>query len=175
MKKALKKHLALLSLLLLFLVWGLWYSHPVGVETLFPDMEPDLIDIFLIDSHGVGAAENRGLQLEAGTEAFDALWEELQGLRFRRSPFNPVKQALPFLDGCVSGGKTIQKDEINLMNICLVQDNGQETWRSEQLQFRIDAWTYEDWDRDVTLSLWTQDGKAVGQELAHRLWDQAKN
>ena len=74
----------------------------------------------------------------------------------------------------------VEQSSLKMMTstICffaLVQDNGQQVWRSEQLRFRIDAWTYEDWTHDVTLSLWMQDGKAVGQELAHRLWEQAES
>lgn len=144
------------------------------METLFLDLEPELIDVFLIDHHG-SKTEDRSLRLEAGTEAFDALWEELQGLQFRRSPLNPVKQALPFLDGAVRRAKQFEQDDINDLLFALVQDNGQEVWRSEQLRFRIDAWTYEDWAHDVTLALWTKDGKAVRQELAHRLWKQTEN
>lgn len=173
MMKKLKAHLPLL-LVLAVLVWGLWYSRPVEMETLFPDMEPDLIDVFLIDHHG-SKTEDRSLRLEAGAEAFDALWAEVQELRFRRSPLNPVKQALPFLDGATRSAKQFENDDINDLLFALVQDNGQQGWRSEQLRFRIDAWTYEDWSHGVTLSLWMQDGKAVGQELAHRLWEQAES
>lgn len=169
MLKKLKQRIPLLVILVL-LGWGLWYSRPVGVETLFPDLEPELIDVFLIDE-----SEDRRLRSDAGTEEFDALWEELQGLQFRWSPFTPVKQALPFLDGVVRRAKQFEQDDIKDLLFALVQDNGQEVWRSEQLRFRIDAWTYEDWAHDVTLSLWMQDSKAVGQKLAHQLWEQAEN
>lgn len=173
MLKKLKQRIPLLVLLVL-LGWGLWYSRPVGVETLFPDLEPELIDVFLIDHHG-SKTEDRSLRLEAGTEAFDALWKELQELRFHRSPLNPIEQALPFLDGSASIGKSIQDGEINLMYIGLIQNNGTEVWRSEELKFWVDSWSYRDMSRCVELSLWMSEGGAVGQELAHRLWEQAEN
>lgn len=113
--------------------------------------------------------------MDAGTEEFDALREELQGLQFRRSPFNPVELVLPFLDGLTSHSKQFEHEDIVHMDIMLAQNNGQEGWRYEQLRFWVDSWSYRDMSRNVELALWMQDSRAVGQELAHRLWEQAGN
>ena len=45
MKLTLKRDLPLL-LAALLVIWGLWYARPVGVETLYPELEPDIIDPF---------------------------------------------------------------------------------------------------------------------------------
>lgn len=42
MKLTLKRDLPLL-LAALLVIWGLWYARPVGVETLYPELEPDII------------------------------------------------------------------------------------------------------------------------------------
>ena len=96
MKLTLKRDLPLL-LAALLVIWGLWYARPIGVDTLYPELEPDLIYVTLIDFTGSGH-EDQNLKLTAGTEEFDGLWSEIQELRFRRSPFNVVVQALPFLE-----------------------------------------------------------------------------
>ena len=96
MKLTLKRDLPLL-LAALLVIWGLWYARPIGVDTLFPGLEPDLVYVTLIDFTGSGH-EDQNLKLTAGTEEFDDLWSEIQELRFRRSPFNVVVQALPFLE-----------------------------------------------------------------------------
>ena len=42
MKLTLKRDLPLL-LAALLVIWGLWYARPIGVDTLFPGLEPDLV------------------------------------------------------------------------------------------------------------------------------------
>ena len=42
MKLTLKRDLPLL-LAALLVIWGLWYARPIGVETLYPELEPDII------------------------------------------------------------------------------------------------------------------------------------
>ena len=42
MKLTLKRDLPLL-LAALLVIWGLWYARPIGVDTLFPGLEPDII------------------------------------------------------------------------------------------------------------------------------------
>ena len=48
MKLTLKRDLPLL-LAALLVIWGLWYARPVGVETLYPELEPDIIEVYLSD------------------------------------------------------------------------------------------------------------------------------
>ena len=45
MKLTLKRDLPLL-LAALLVIWGLWYARPVGVETLYPELEPDIIEVY---------------------------------------------------------------------------------------------------------------------------------
>ena len=75
-------------------------------------------------------------------------------MRFRRAPFNVVVQALPFLEGIVDTYvKYPETDDLDTMSISFAQDNGTDIWRSEHLQFDVDAWSYRDFDHGVTLPL----------------------
>ena len=40
MKLTLKRDLPLM-LAVLLVIWGLWYARPIGVDTLFPGLEPE--------------------------------------------------------------------------------------------------------------------------------------
>ena len=172
MKKGWK--FATAATLLALIVWCGWYSRPVGVETLFPDLEPDMADVLLIQFNG-RSHESRSVRFSAGTPEFDAFWSQIQGLRFRRSPLNPLLQVLPFLENTASTSKTLEDGDIGNMIIGFAQDNGQEVWRSEELSFCVDAWHYEDFAHGVSLLLMMKDSKKTGQELAHALWEQAEN
>ena len=172
MKKGWK--FAIAAALLALIVWCGWYSRPVGVETLFPNLEPDMADVLLIQFNG-RSHESRSVRFSAGTPEFDAFWSQIQGLRFRRSPLNPLLQALPFLENAVSTSKTLEDGDISNMVIGFAQDNGQEVWRSEELSFCVDAWHYEDFAHSVSLPLMMNNGKQAGQKLAHALWEQAGN
>ena len=97
MKLTLKRDLPLM-LAVLLVIWGLWYARPIGVDTLYPELEPDLIYVTLIDFTGSGH-EDQNLKLTAGTEEFDGLWSEIRELRFRRSPFNVVCRPSPSWKG----------------------------------------------------------------------------
>ena len=172
MKLTLKRDLPLL-LAALLVIWGLWYARPIGVDTLYPELEPDIIEVYLSD-FTTYRHEDRRLNLTAGTEEFDDLWSEIQELRFRRSPFNVVVQALPFLEGIVDTYvKYPETDDLDTMSISFAQDNGTDIWRSEHLQFDVDAWSYRDFDHGVTLPLMMKNGHEIGQKMAHELWEQA--
>ena len=157
----------------LLVIWGLWYTRPIGVDTLYPELEPDIIEVYLSDFNTY-RHEDRRLKLTAGTEEFDDLWSEIQELRFRRAPFNVVVQALPFLEGIVDTYvKYPETDDLDTMSISFAQDNGTDIWRSEHLQFDVDAWSYRDFDHGVTLPLMMKNGHEIGQKMAHELWEQA--
>ena len=66
MKLTLKRDLPLL-LAALLVIWGLWYARPIGVETLYPELEPDIIEVYLSD-FTTYRHEDRRLKLTAGTE-----------------------------------------------------------------------------------------------------------
>ena len=163
-----------IAALLALVCWCGWYSRPVGVETLFPDLEPDMADVLLIQFDGRGH-ESRSLRFSAGTPEFDVFWEQIQELQFRRSPLNPVMQLFPFFENAVNTSRTLEDGDINNMFIGFAQDNGQEVWQSEELTFSVDAWHYEDLAHGVSLPLMMKNGKETGQELAHALWEQAGN
>ena len=163
MKLTLKRDLPLL-LAALLVIWGLWYARPIGVDTLYPELEPDIIEVYLSDFNTYHH-EDRRLKLTAGTEEFDDLWSEIRELRFRRSPFNVVVQALPFLEGIVDTYvKYPEVDDLDTMSISFAQDNGTDIWRSEHLKFDVDAWSYRDFDHGVTLPLMMKNGHEIGQK-----------
>ena len=157
MKLTLKRDLPLM-LAVLLAIWCMWYARPVGVDTLFPDLEPDSIYVTLIDFTG-SSHEDRNLELTAGTPEFDALWADIQELQFRRSPLNVVVQAFPFLENLSSNSKTMEDGDITHMFLDL--------W--------VDAWEYRDFDHGVNLPLVMKNAKDIGQSMAHDLWDQAEN
>lgn len=51
-----KRRLRITLLIFCFLLLiggGLWYARPVGLETLYPGMEPDILDISISRSYEV--------------------------------------------------------------------------------------------------------------------------
>ena len=65
MKLTLKRDLPLL-LAALLVIWGLWYTRPIGVDTLYPELEPDIIEVYLSDFNTYHH-EDRRLKVTAGT------------------------------------------------------------------------------------------------------------
>ena len=61
MKLTLKRDLPLM-LAVLLAIWCMWYARPVGVDTLFPGLEPDSIYVTLIDFTGSSHVD-RNLEL----------------------------------------------------------------------------------------------------------------
>ena len=64
--------------------------------------------------------------------------------------------------------------DLNHLYISFAQDNGTDIWRSEGLQFWVDAWSYRDNGHGVTLPLVMKNAKETGQTLAHSLWEQSE-
>ena len=91
MNGKIRKYLPLLGIVAVLVLWGLWYSRPVGVETLFPDFDPDRVEVIASD-HNVSPTES----YLKGTPEYDAALSEVRGLQFRRSVWNPIRQILPY-------------------------------------------------------------------------------
>ena len=91
MNGKIRKYLPLLGIVAVLVLWGLWYSRPVGVGTLFPDFDPDSVEVIVTD-YAVG---DRTASYSKGTPEYDAVLSEVRGLQFRRSVWNPIRQILP--------------------------------------------------------------------------------
>ena len=165
---------ALLLVIALLILGGVWYARPVGVETLFPGLEPDQISVTVLDFDGSKQAD-RSLTLLKGTPEFDELWGKVQALRFRRAPTSVLVQALPFLAGTSSSqSKTLEEDDIGHLYLDFFQDDGLSATQTGVLSFWVDSWEYRDFDHGVTLPLRMKDGQAIGQEMAHAFWERAE-
>ena len=71
-----RKYLPLLGIVVVLVLWGLWYSRPVGVETLFPDFDPDSVEVIVTD-YAVGV---RTASYSKGTPEYDAVLSEVPGV-----------------------------------------------------------------------------------------------
>ena len=166
--------IALLLVIALLILGSVWYARPVGVETLYPGLEPDQISVTVLDFDGSEQVD-RSLTFTKGTPEFDALWAEVQALRFRRSPTSVLVQALPFLAGMSPAqSKTLGEDDIDHLYLDFFQDDGLSATQTGVLSFWVDSWGYRDFDRSVTLPLRMKDGQAIGQEMAHTFWERAE-
>ena len=90
----LKAHWKLLAVILAPLLWAAWYSRPVDIHTLGIG---DLSAINVRISHpepGVGDKDARSIGLRPGDPLWPEILEEVEALRFRRPPWNLVRQYL---------------------------------------------------------------------------------
>lgn len=164
MNGKIRKYLPLLVIVAVLVLWGLWYSRPVGVETLFPDFDPDRVEVTASDFN-VSPTES----YLKGTPEYDAVLSEVRGLQFRRSVWNPIRQILPDRGTrkhtCDGDYKKIIFD--------FIQDDGKENHAIYELEFELNEWFYRIVSGDAkTLHLGMTDSKAVGMEMAQRYLDQ---
>ena len=164
MNGKIRKYLPLLGIVAVLVLWGLWYSRPVGVETLFPDFDPDRVEVIASD-HNVSPTES----YLKGTPEYDAALSEVRGLQFRRSVWNPIRQILPDRG---TRKHTCDGDYKNIV-FDFIQDDGAENHAIYELEFDLNEWFYRDVSGDAkTLHLGMTDSKAVGMEMAQRYLDQ---
>lgn len=161
--------IAVLCLLLALIAGGLWYARPVGLDTLAPGMEPELIDITLTRFYENQQSELQNLQLASNEPGFDELLAQLEELRFRRPPTNLVIQAIPCLENLTSQPKMLEDGDIEDLFITLAQ-SGPGDWRYAQLEFSIDEWSYRNFGHSVMLPLGMSQSKEIGQDLGRELW-----
>lgn len=154
------KYLPLLGIVAVLVLWGLWYSRPVGVGTLFPDFDPDSVEVIASD-YNVSPTES----YSRGTPEYDAVLSEVRGLRFRRSVWNPIRQILP------DQGVRKHSDDPDYRSLVFdfIQDDGKENHAIYRLEFFVDEWFYCAVSGDAkTLFLGMTDSEAVGTEMAQR-------
>ena len=158
-----RKYLPLLGIVAVLVLWGLWYSRPVGVETLFPDFDPDSVEVIVTD-YAVG---DRTASYSKGTPEYDAVLSEVRDLQFRRSVWNPIRQILPDRG---TRKHTCDGDYKNIV-FAFIQDDGEEN--RYELEFELNEWFYRDASGGAkTLHLGMTDSKAVGMEMAQQYLDQ---
>ena len=164
MNGKIRKYLPLLGIVAVLVLWGLWYSRPVGVETLFPDFDPDRVEVIASD-YNVSPTES----YSRGTPEYDDVLSEIRGLRFRRSVWNPIRQILP------DQGVRKHSDDPDYRSLVFdfIQDDGKENHAVYELQFVLNEWFYCDASGNGKwLPLGMTDSKTVGMEMAQRYLDQ---
>ena len=172
-KRRLRKTLLIFCFLLL-IGGGLWYARPVGLETLYPGMEPDIFDISISRSYEVRDYQPRNLRIATGEPGFDELLSEWKALRFRRPLTNLVLQAIPPLANGPSGPKPLEEGMVHTMDILGIVHADSGEWNAAGLFFWIDEWSYTGetlWGGAVNLPLKLSHGGEIGQMLGERLWD----
>lgn len=161
MNGKIRKYLPLLGIVAVLVLWGLWYGRPVGVGTLFPDFDPDSVEVIVTD-YAVG---DRTASYSKGTPEYDAVLSEVRGLQFRRSVWNPIRQILS------NGGILKHTCEPDYKEILFdfIQDDGKENHAVYELQFVLNEWFYCDASGNGKwLPLGMTDSKTVGTEMAQR-------
>ena len=157
-----RKYLPLLGIVAVLVLWGLWYSRPVGVETLFPDFDPDSVEVIVTD-YAVG---DRTASYSKGTPEYDAVLSEVRGFQFRRSALNPLRQVLPY-----RGPRMHSCDADKTILLEFTQEDGKENQTNYQLEFFVTKWVYRV-DSGKILPLEMTDSEVIGTEMAYRYWDQ---
>ena len=158
--------------LLALAVWCAWYARPVTIHDLGPDMKPEIISIMLIRNGGGSDIEHRDLRLvEEDDPDYPPVLEQLEGLRFRRRPTNPLLQAMPFLD-TLGSDRVRTIDDYAYHFYIRMRDQGDSDW-TVYLTCNFDAWSYLDYDHGVSLPLYVSHAHETAKALGDQLWELA--
>ena len=101
-----------------------------------------------------------------GTPEYDAVLADVQGLSFRRSALNPLRQVLPY-----RGPRMRSCDADKTLLLEFTQEDGKQNQTIYQLEFFATKWVYRA-DSGKTLPLEMTDSEVIGTEMAYRYWDQ---
>lgn len=89
-----KSHWKPLAVLLAIVLWAAWYSRPVDIHRLgIGELEAINVSIYY-NEPGVGVQNTRSIGLRPGDPLWPVVSKELEALRFRRPPWNLVRQYL---------------------------------------------------------------------------------
>ena len=150
--------------LILLLAWGLWYSRPVDIYALAPEVrDPDGITIDIEELTGVGE-EPRFCSNPFTPE--DPEWEtvlsKIEALRFRRSASSALLQ---FLDQRSTPLHSFQTGDYAAY-IHIMRRDGTRL----RLQFLADSWQYSSPRSNRCLPLKMRDGAETGLALCQAYW-----
>lgn len=173
MRQFLREHRRALlrGLLALLVLWAVWYARPVDIHFLLGDASPNWTSVLVIDSTSAYSHPSRGLDPEDPSEAAELTAKvitELEGLRFHRSPLEPLLRLLPPLNGSpILHGEDGKKD----YNIYLYfyDIRSEEEWDTLLgLQCWIGRWSYGPY---LSLPLYVSNGREASRELGAFLWE----
>ena len=168
-----RKKSILLALAALLAAGCLWYARPVGVDTLFPGLEPNAICVGMHDYRERGGKlYSRQFTVDAGTPEFDDLWEQLQALRFHRSPLNLIRRVLPFSTQRELKSPPREEDPIDLVLIALSPSSS--SGSGILILYETISWSYNDMrdHHSLELPLGMRHSSDIGQPLTRSLWEQ---
>ena len=164
MKKRWK--IAAAAALLALVCWCAWYSRPVSIFDLKPELEPADINIHIQRFDGsVQGHEHCDLDMDADTPEGQALLEQLEAIRIHRSSLNPLRKVLP----PSFTGRQTQDGQYTYVIHVFGTGGG---WVS--LEFFLDEWKYDLPEQAQYLPCRVSDGETIGQVLGDQLWEMAR-
>lgn len=154
------KKAVLWSLLALAAAWCLWYSRPVDIYFLLRPHEAEFISGVVNPQAGFPQPDFKNFDLAAGDPEMEELMEQLENLRFRRSPLEPLLKLLPTMG---SSAKTINAEQDYSFHLYFHSDKSEYVL---PVKFWIDEWSY---GRYENLPLYVSHGQDRGREIGHLL------
>lgn len=157
--------------LILLALWAIWYARPVDIYFLLGDSSPNWTSGLVRDVTSVYGRQSRNLDPGDDSEAAALTAEvlaELEGLRFHRSPLEPLLRILPPMGGgSIRYGEDGKKEyDIYLF---FYDIRSEEDWDTLLfLRFWIDRWSYGPYGN---LPLYVSHGHEAGRELGAALWE----
>ena len=147
--------------LLIGLYW--WYTRPVGIYELAPELEITK-NCAHMDRFGADDFEHRDADVSLDTEEGKAILTQLEQLRLRRSIFNPLRQYLPSR----VTGRAMEKGDYSYV----IHLTG--TGSYCHLQFFGDRWSYTTPKEKDYFPCHIPQGEETGNRIGNALWELGK-
>ena len=154
------KKVFLWGLLALAAAWCLWYSRPVDIYFLLGAHEAEYISAVVNPQTGFPQPDFKNFDLAAGDPYMEELMQNLESLRFHRSPLEPLLKLLPSTG---SSAKTIDAEQDYSFHLYFYSDKPEYILN---VAFWIDKWSY---DRYESLPLYVSHGQDRGREIGRLL------
>ena len=167
MKALLKQHQTAIrwGLLALLALWCLWYARPVDIYFLLGDVSPDWTQASVMELGAFNGSQAWQLYPETPQEAAELTADvlaELEGLRFRRSPLEPLLRVLPPMGRGPIRGEAGKKEYNIYLHFYSLQSAGD--WDTLlALQVFVGQWSYGPY---LNLPLYVSHGREESRELA---------